>query len=50
MFEFEKLCKEVENMDPALYVGLIAEKSVKITAALSVITKNGFRVLAQNEV
>ena len=41
MFEFQKLCKEVKNMDPALYVGLITEKSIKITAALSVITQNG---------
>lgn len=41
MFEFEKLCKQVENMDPALYVGLITEKSAKITAALSVITESG---------
>lgn len=41
MFEFEKLCKEVENLDPETYNRLIAEKSAVIIKALSLITKSG---------
>ena len=41
MFEFNKLCKAVERMDPLLYGAVIAEKSVKIIAALTAITRSG---------
>ena len=41
MFEFNKLCKVVEEMDPQTYKAVIAEKSVAIIAALTAITKDG---------
>ena len=41
MFEFSKLCKTVEEMDPQTYGAIIAQKSVAIVAALSAITKDG---------
>ena len=41
MFEFSKLCKAVEQMDPQTYGTVIAQKSVAIIAALSAITKDG---------
>jgi len=41
MFEFNKLCKAFEEMDPQTFGAVIAEKSVAIVAALSAITKSG---------
>ena len=41
MFEFNKLCKAAEQLDPQTYGEIIAEKSVAIIAALSAITKDG---------
>ena len=41
MFEFSKLCKEVENMDPATYAAIIQEKSARIIKTLGIITENG---------
>ena len=41
MFEFNKLCKVVEEMDPQTYGAVIAQKSVAIIAALTAITKDG---------
>ena len=41
MFEFSKICKAAEQLDPQTYGEIIAEKSVAVIAALSAITKNG---------
>ena len=41
MFEFRKLCKAAEQLDPQTYGEIIAEKSVAIIAALTAITKDG---------
>ena len=41
MFEFNKICKAAEQLDPQTYGEIITEKSVAIIAALSAITKNG---------
>ncbi len=41
MFEFSKLCKAVEEMDPAVYAEVITQKSAKIIGALSAITQSG---------
>ncbi len=41
MFEFNKLCKAVEELDPAVYNQVITEKSAAIIAALSAITESG---------
>ncbi len=41
MFEFNKLCKAFEEMDPQTFKEVIAEKSVAIIAALTAITKDG---------
>ena len=41
MFEFNKLCRAFEQMDPQTYNAVIAEKSVAIIAALTAITKDG---------
>ena len=41
MFEFNKLCKAFEEMDPNTFGDIIAEKSVAIIAALTAITRNG---------
>ena len=41
MFEFSKLCKYVESMDPSVYAEVITEKSKQIIAALSAITQSG---------
>ena len=41
MFEFNKLCKAVEQMDPVTYGAVITEKSVNIIAALTAITQSG---------
>ena len=41
MFEFNKICKAAEQLDPQTYGEIIAEKSVAVIAALSAITKNG---------
>lgn len=37
MMEFSKLCKTVEDLDPAVYEQVLTEKSKKIIAALTVI-------------
>ena len=41
MFEFSKMCKEVEQMDPEMYAAIIKEKSAGILAALTAITRSG---------
>lgn len=41
MFEFEKVCKEVERMDPLTYSVLLAETSARVVAALSHVTEDG---------
>ena len=41
MFEFEKLCRQIELMDHETFAQIITEKSVNIVKALSVITRNG---------
>ncbi len=41
MFEFSKLCKAVEEMDPSVYAEVITRKSADIIAALSAITQSG---------
>ena len=41
MFEFNKLCKAFEEMDPRTFIAIIAEKSAMIIAALTAITKDG---------
>lgn len=41
MFEFNKLCKAVEQMDPETYAAVVAQKSAGIIAALSSITDSG---------
>ena len=41
MFEFNKLCRAFEEMDPNTFGDIIAEKSVAIIAALTAITRNG---------
>ena len=41
MFEFNRLCKEVEAMDPQTYGAIIAEKSVAVIAGLTAITRSG---------
>ena len=41
MFEFNKICRAFEQMDPQTYKEIIAEKSVNIIAALTAITKDG---------
>ena len=41
MFEFDKLCKEIEGMDPQIFGEIFAEKSVTVLAALVAITKDG---------
>ena len=41
MFEFNKLCKAFEEMDPRTFTAIIAEKSAMIIAALTAITKDG---------
>ncbi len=46
MFEFEKLCKEIENLDPQTYGQIIREKSVAIIKALSVIMEDGLDGMA----
>lgn len=46
MKEFDRLCKEFEEMDAATYTVLIAEKSKKIVPALSAITENGIEGLS----
>ncbi len=42
MNDFNKLCKEFENMDPLTYADVLRVKSAKIIAALSAITRDGF--------
>lgn len=37
MKEFDKLCKEIENLDVLSYGAVLAEKSVKVLPALSVV-------------
>ena len=39
--EFDKLCKEFENLDPVTYSEVLKQKSVKIIAVMSAITENG---------
>lgn len=41
MREFDKLCKEFENLDALTYGALLAEKSLKIIPALGAITEDG---------
>ncbi|MCQ2084822.1 MAG: TerB family tellurite resistance protein [archaeon] len=41
MFEFSKLCKECENMDPAVAADLFSQKSVEVISALSAISQDG---------
>ena len=40
MFEFDKLCKEIEEMDPQLFAEVFAAKSANVIAALSAITND----------
>ena len=40
MFEFDKLCREVEKMDPLTYSIAIAERSARVIRALSEITES----------
>jgi len=40
MFEFDKLCKEIEEMDPQLFAEIFAAKSANVIAALSAITND----------
>ncbi len=40
MFEFERLCKTVEDMDPKTYNAIIFEKSARIIDALTFIMKD----------
>ena len=42
MSDFDKLCKEFESLDPVTFTDILREKSVKIIAALSAISKDGF--------
>ncbi|MBO4552344.1 MAG: TerB family tellurite resistance protein [Candidatus Methanomethylophilaceae archaeon] len=46
MFEFEKICKEIERMDPQTYGQIIKEKSVSIIKALSIIMNDGLDGMA----
>ena len=41
MFEFNKLCKMIEEMDAKTFLALITEKSVGIVSALTAITRDG---------
>jgi len=41
MFEFEKLCREVEKLDPVTYSVVVAEKSKNVLQGLANITENG---------
>lgn len=41
MFEFEKLCREVEKLDPLTYSVLVAEKSADIIKGISYLTEDG---------
>ena len=41
MREFDLLCKELEQMDPLTYAAILAEKSLKILPALTVIEQDG---------
>ena len=41
MFEFEKICRTVEKMDPATYAVLLAEKSKDVIAGISNYTDSG---------
>ena len=41
MSEFDRLCKEFENIEYEEYALLLREKSMKVLPALSVITQNG---------
>ena len=46
MFEFEKICREVEKMDPLTYSVVIAEKSKDVIAGLANLTEDGLTGLA----
>lgn len=41
MFEFNRLCKAFEEIDPKTFKEVIAEKSASIVSALSAITRDG---------
>ena len=41
MFEFEKVCKEIERLDPASYKDILAEKSKKAIDAISELSEGG---------
>lgn len=41
MSDFDRLCKEFENMDILSYSALLAEKSQRILPALSAVTQDG---------
>ncbi len=46
MFEFEKICHDVEKMDPITYSALVAEKSKDVIAGLVDITEGGLSGIA----
>ncbi len=41
MFEFEKLCREVEKIDPVTYALVVEQKSKDVIAKLALVTENG---------
>ncbi len=41
MSDFDKLCKQFEQMDPLTYSEVLKEKSVKIMAAMAAISRDG---------
>jgi uncharacterized tellurite resistance protein B-like protein len=42
MFEFDKLCREVEALDPAEYATIISAKTLKILPAIRALSTDGF--------
>lgn len=41
MGEFDRLCKQIEQLDPSSFTEIISEKSANVVSALAAITKNG---------
>lgn len=41
MREFDSLCKQVEQLEPAVYVQILGEKAERLIPALSAITEDG---------
>ncbi len=41
MSDFDRLCKEVESLNPVQYTDVLRAKSAKVMVALSAITKDG---------